>query len=151
MAAKGFFDAVRARRSFYPLQASSPIPDSRIREIIEQAYVALARSLCCGLTRPRTASSTLPRRASAPRRDTSASLSVRSFNSQTTRVLILFGDEHRKLWDFTHDAVKAVAPADVFEKQTAPKLQGFRGAYGTALFFVRRIGYRTEEGSGRAG
>lgn len=57
-----------------------------------------------------------------------------SFNSQTTRVTILFGDEHTKLWDITKAALKAILPADAYPA-TEQKLSMFQAAAGTALFF----------------
>jgi uncharacterized protein len=54
-----------------------------------------------------------------------------SFNSQSTRVLILVGDDHTKLWkDIVKPAVKAVAPADQWEK-SEKRLSGFQNAYGS--------------------
>ena len=56
------------------------------------------------------------------------------FNSQSTRLLVLFGAEHEKLWDMTADALRAVVPAEAFAP-TAEKIAGFRAAAGTVLFF----------------
>ncbi|EGF11889.1 nitroreductase [Neisseria bacilliformis ATCC BAA-1200] len=57
-----------------------------------------------------------------------------SFNSQSTRVVVLFGAEHEKLWRFAEDALRAVVPAGQFE-QTAQKLAMFKAAAGSVLFF----------------
>lgn len=57
-----------------------------------------------------------------------------SFNSQSTRVVVLFGAEHEKLWQFAEDALRAVVPADQFEP-TRQKLDGFKAAAGSVLFF----------------
>ena len=57
-----------------------------------------------------------------------------AFNSQSTRLLVLFGAEHEKLWDMTADALRAVVPAEAFAP-TAEKIAGFRAAAGTVLFF----------------
>ena len=57
-----------------------------------------------------------------------------SFNSQSTRVVVLFGAEHEKLWRFGEDALRAVVPAGQFE-QTAQKLAMFKAAAGSVLFF----------------
>ena len=59
------------------------------------------------------------------------------FNSQSTRLLVLFGAEHEKLWDMTADALRAVVPAEAFAP-TAEKIAGFRAAAGTVLFFENR-------------
>ena len=37
-----------------------------------------------------------------------------SFNSQSTRVVVLLGAEHEKLWQFAEDALRAIVPADKF-------------------------------------
>ena len=60
-----------------------------------------------------------------------------AFNSQSTRLLVLFGAEHEKLWDLTADALRAVVPAEAFAP-TAEKIAGFRAAAGTVLFFEDR-------------
>ena len=57
-----------------------------------------------------------------------------SFNSQTQRVVILFGDAHKKLWNMTEDALKPLTPAENFPG-TQEKLQGFAAGKGTILFF----------------
>ena len=57
-----------------------------------------------------------------------------SFNSQSTRVVVLFGAEHEKLWQLTEAALRQIVPADKFEP-TAQKLAGFAAAAGTVLFF----------------
>lgn len=57
-----------------------------------------------------------------------------AFNTQSTRVVILHGDQHRKLWDITK---AAIAPLVSGEQATAAeaKIAAFRGAYATLLFF----------------
>lgn len=57
-----------------------------------------------------------------------------SFNSQSTRVVVLFGAEHEKLWQFAEDALRAIVPADKFEP-TKQKLDMFKAAAGSVLFF----------------
>lgn len=57
-----------------------------------------------------------------------------SFNSQSSRAVILFGAESEKLWQLTTDEVRKVAPAEGFEK-TAAKLQSFAAGVGTVLFY----------------
>ncbi|BCS20797.1 nitroreductase family protein [Aspergillus puulaauensis] len=63
-----------------------------------------------------------------------------SFNTQSTRLVVLLHDEHKRLWDIGinvfQDMVKTGAiPKEVWEKQTLPKLQGFQAAVGTILFY----------------
>jgi len=57
-----------------------------------------------------------------------------SFNSQTTRLVLLVKAEHEKLWDFTLEILRAIVPAEAFSS-TEEKIKGFRAAYGTILFF----------------
>ncbi|MEI5989813.1 nitroreductase family protein [Enterococcus crotali] len=57
-----------------------------------------------------------------------------SFNSQTQRVVFLFGDAHKKLWSITEEALKPLTPAEAFPN-TQAKLQSFAAGYGTLLFF----------------
>ena len=58
-----------------------------------------------------------------------------SFNSQSNRVVVLYGAEHDKLWDITSDALKAIVPAESWES-TAGRISGFKAAAGTVLFYV---------------
>lgn len=57
-----------------------------------------------------------------------------SFNSQSNRLLVLFGAEHDKLWDITRSTLKAIVPESSWS-QTETRLAGFQGAAGTVLFF----------------
>lgn len=58
-----------------------------------------------------------------------------SFNSQSSRAVVLLKDEHNKLWDIAKTALKAVVPEEQYPT-TEQKLNMFQGAYGTVLFFV---------------
>lgn len=53
-----------------------------------------------------------------------------SFNSQSNRVIVLFGAEHDKLWDLTSEALKPIVPAEAWEG-TANKMAMFKAAGGT--------------------
>lgn len=53
-----------------------------------------------------------------------------SFNSQSTRVVLLLKEEHDKFWEIAKGVVKAVAAEDAWPA-TEKKLNGFKGAYGT--------------------
>ena len=54
-----------------------------------------------------------------------------SFNSQSTRVVVILADEHKKLWEtIVKPAVKAVAPPEAWEA-SEKRLSGFANAYGT--------------------
>lgn len=57
-----------------------------------------------------------------------------SFNSQTGRVLILFDEQHEKLWDLTKETLRKIVPADQFAS-TEEKMASFRSGRGTILFF----------------
>jgi predicted oxidoreductase (fatty acid repression mutant protein) len=57
-----------------------------------------------------------------------------AFNSQSTRIVVLFGEQHDKLWDLTTDILKAIVPEDQFAS-TKQRMDGFRNGYGTILFF----------------
>ncbi|AOB32790.1 nitroreductase [Bordetella sp. H567] len=57
-----------------------------------------------------------------------------SFNSQSSRAVILFGEQSVKLWDIAKDALRKLVPADVFVN-TEKKLNSFAAGAGTVLFF----------------
>ncbi|GAA6005282.1 hypothetical protein JCM10207_002925 [Rhodosporidiobolus poonsookiae] len=57
-----------------------------------------------------------------------------SFNSQTTRALVVFGDHHDKVWDIAKAQIKAIVPEDKWEASNQ-RLSGFQGAYGTVLLY----------------
>ncbi|CAN8095190.1 unnamed protein product [Discula destructiva] len=57
-----------------------------------------------------------------------------SFNSQSNRVVVLFGAEHEKLWDITAEILKAIVPAEAWES-TSGKMGMFKAAAGTVLFY----------------
>ena len=57
-----------------------------------------------------------------------------AFNSQSTRVVLLLGKEHDKLWDITMKALRKIVPADNFSS-TEDKINSFKNGYGTVLYF----------------
>jgi len=58
-----------------------------------------------------------------------------SFNSQTSRVLVLFGAEHDWLWETVLEVLKPIVPPDAYPN-TVKKVQGcFQAGHGTVLFF----------------
>lgn len=57
-----------------------------------------------------------------------------AFNSQTSRVVILFDDASVKLWDIVKDALEPLTPAENFPA-TKEKLASFAAGKGTILFF----------------
>lgn len=58
-----------------------------------------------------------------------------AFNSQSTRIVLLFGNGHKRLWSIVKDVLRTQVPPEVFPK-TAEKIdKSFAGGYGTALFY----------------
>ncbi|MCH1643105.1 nitroreductase family protein [Paenibacillus timonensis] len=57
-----------------------------------------------------------------------------SFNSQSARAVVLFGEQHDRLWDLTKETLRKVVPADSFGP-TEEKMASFRSGRGTVLFF----------------
>lgn len=61
-------------------------------------------------------------------------LAPSAFNSQSSRVVILFGAAHDQVWDITIAALRAIVPAENFAA-TEQKINSFKAAYGTVLYF----------------
>ncbi|WP_028776321.1 nitroreductase family protein [Shimazuella kribbensis] len=57
-----------------------------------------------------------------------------SFNSQSSRVVVLFGKESDKVWDITKEELRKIVPAENFAA-TVERINGFAAGYGTVLFF----------------
>ncbi|WP_432404714.1 nitroreductase family protein [Wukongibacter sp. M2B1] len=57
-----------------------------------------------------------------------------AFNSQNGRVVVLFGEDHDRLWDITKESLRKIVPEDKFAA-TEEKINSFRNGYGTVLFF----------------
>ena len=58
-----------------------------------------------------------------------------AFNSQSTRMVLLLGEEHHKLWEIVKHTLKKMLPADVFTKTEAKINGNFFCGHGTILFF----------------
>lgn len=58
-----------------------------------------------------------------------------SFNSQSTRIVVLLGDEHKKLWDMTEELLRKIVNDDEKFTSTAEKMAGFKAGAGTIMFF----------------
>ncbi|PYH90454.1 Nitroreductase [Aspergillus ellipticus CBS 707.79] len=106
-ATTSLLELVEARRTHYALKAESPIADEAIEHLVRTAVLHVPSS----------------------------------FNTQTSRVVLLLKEEHQKVWDIALAALEGLVvagavPRETFEAQTKPKLQAFRAAYGTVLFFV---------------
>ncbi|WOE31941.1 MULTISPECIES: nitroreductase family protein [unclassified Acinetobacter] len=61
-------------------------------------------------------------------------LSPSSFNSQSSRAVILFGQSHEKFWEIVLETLRKIVPAEAFSN-TATKIQSFAAGYGTVLFY----------------
>ncbi|MDO2948390.1 nitroreductase family protein [Aeromonas simiae] len=58
-----------------------------------------------------------------------------AFNSQSSRVVILFGEHHHQLWDIVKAELKKLVPAEAYA-QSENKVNGcFRAGFATVLFF----------------
>lgn len=69
-----------------------------------------------------------------------------SFNTQSTRLVVLLHREHEILWDIVIDTFSQLVksgtvPEETWKKQTLPKLLGMKGAVGTVSL---RLGVSTE-------
>ena len=57
-----------------------------------------------------------------------------AFNSQTSRIVTLYGDSHTKFWNIVRETLRKMVPENAFEKTDA-KINSFATGYGTVLFF----------------
>ncbi|KAF1919369.1 Nitroreductase-like protein [Ampelomyces quisqualis] len=57
-----------------------------------------------------------------------------SFNSQSTRLVVLLNKDHDTFWDYVLEVLKPLTPDEQFP-QTKQKINGFKGAKGTILFY----------------
>ena len=57
-----------------------------------------------------------------------------AFNSQTSRVVTLYGASHTKFWNMIREALRKVVPAEAFANTDA-KINSFEAGFGTALFY----------------
>ena len=58
-----------------------------------------------------------------------------AFNSQSSRLVVLFGEDHQKLWQITEDLLRAMVNDDEKFKSTADKMAMFKAGAGTILYF----------------
>ncbi|MBJ6751855.1 nitroreductase family protein [Geomonas anaerohicana] len=58
-----------------------------------------------------------------------------SFNSQSSRVLILLGPQHDRLWDLTKQELKKIVPPESFAATEQKLDSAFRSGYGSILYF----------------
>lgn len=94
-------EAIAQRRSIYQLTKKSPIPDSKIQEILEAAIKHVPSS----------------------------------FNSQSSRLVVLLKADHDKFWNVVKDILNAIVPEDSWE-HTLQRISGFEGGYGTVSMMI---------------
>jgi len=58
-----------------------------------------------------------------------------AFNSQSTRVVLLLGENHKKLWNIVKKVLKKIVPADAYPASEAKINGAFAAGHGTVLFF----------------
>ena len=58
-----------------------------------------------------------------------------AYNSQSTRIVLLLGDEHQKLWKIVKKILKMMLPEEVFARTERKIDTSFSSGYGTVLFF----------------
>ena len=56
------------------------------------------------------------------------------YNVQSARAVILFREQHEKLWDMADAMLKRSMPEAAYQG-LAPKVQGFKNGYGSILWF----------------
>lgn len=58
-----------------------------------------------------------------------------AFNSQSTRVVLLLNDNHKKLWNIVKKTLKKMVPTDAYPATEAKIDNAFAAGYGTVLFY----------------
>lgn len=61
-------------------------------------------------------------------------LSPSSFNSQSSRAVILYGAQSEKFWGIVKEALRKIVPAEAFGA-TEKKIDSFAAGAGTVLFY----------------
>lgn len=57
-----------------------------------------------------------------------------AFHSQSSRVILLFGEKHLTLWNIVMETLRTIVPAEKFGP-TEAKIQSFAAGHGTVLYF----------------
>ncbi|AZN64120.1 nitroreductase family protein [Acinetobacter johnsonii] len=57
-----------------------------------------------------------------------------AFNSQTSRIVTLFGESHLQFWNIVRETLRKIVPEVAFEG-TNTKINSFAAGYGTVLFY----------------
>ncbi len=58
-----------------------------------------------------------------------------AFNNESTRIALLFKDDHKQLWKIVADALLNKIGKERFESGTSERIKGFANGYGSILFF----------------
>jgi len=58
-----------------------------------------------------------------------------AFNSQSARIVVLFGDNHKKLWEITKQKIKEITSEESYKNSELKINNCFAAGYGTILFF----------------
>lgn len=58
-----------------------------------------------------------------------------AFNSQSTRVVLLLNDNHKKLWNIVKKTLKKMVPAEAYPATEAKIDNAFAAGYGTILYY----------------
>ena len=58
-----------------------------------------------------------------------------SFNSQSSRAVVLFGAEHEKLWNIVLDTLRKIVPAEAFAATETKVNNCFKAGFGSGLYF----------------
>lgn len=58
-----------------------------------------------------------------------------AFNSQSTRIVLLLGENHRILWNIAKETLRKIVSLDAFAATEAKIDNSFASGYGTVLFF----------------
>ena len=61
-----------------------------------------------------------------------------AFNSQSTRLVLLLGEQHRKFWDIVKETLRKIVSAEAFKATETKVDTSFKAGYGTVLFFEDR-------------
>jgi len=58
-----------------------------------------------------------------------------AFNSQSTRIVLLLGENHKKLWNIVKETLRKIVPAEAFSATENKIDRAFAAGYGTVLYF----------------
>lgn len=58
-----------------------------------------------------------------------------AFNSQSARLVLLLGENHRKFWEIVKATLKKIVPETAYEASEKKVDQSFLAGYGTVLFY----------------